>query len=135
MAKFEIADEITSENEGGYTDNPNDSGNWTSGKVGVGQLIGTKYGISAPVLSSTLKRVATLFDMQSLSHEAAKSIRKKLYWDKVKGDEIKSQEMANSIYDSAINMGVGTAIKLAQRAASIDETGIMDQKTLKALNG
>ena len=135
MAKFEIADEITSENEGGYTDNPNDSGNWTGGKIGVGQLIGTKYGISAPVLSSNLKRVATLFDMQSLSHEDAMAIRKKLYWDKVKGNEINNQNIANSIYDSAINMGVGTAIKLAQRAASIDETGIMDQKTLKALNG
>ena len=32
--------------EGGYTDNPKDPGNWTSGKVNQGQLKGTKYGIA-----------------------------------------------------------------------------------------
>lgn len=29
------------------TDDRNDKGNWTGGRVGVGQLKGTKYGISA----------------------------------------------------------------------------------------
>ena len=33
--------------EGGFTNDPNDRGNWTSGKIGVGELKGTKYGISA----------------------------------------------------------------------------------------
>ena len=33
--------------EGGYSSIPEDKGNWTSGKIGVGVLMGTKFGISA----------------------------------------------------------------------------------------
>ena len=32
MASFEIAYNLTAKNEGGYTDNPDDNGNWTGGK-------------------------------------------------------------------------------------------------------
>jgi lysozyme family protein len=33
--------------EGGFTLNPKDSGNWTGGKIGVGELKGSNFGISA----------------------------------------------------------------------------------------
>ncbi|MFH4425265.1 glycosyl hydrolase 108 family protein [Vibrio alginolyticus] len=33
--------------EGGLSLNPKDRGNWTSGIVGVGELKGSKYGVSA----------------------------------------------------------------------------------------
>lgn len=142
MADFHTAHKITAKNEGGYTGNPDDNGNWTGGKKGAGKLIGTNWGISAPVLvetigrldSSKLGRIPTVEDMKNLSRETAEAIYKLRYWDKIKGDQIISQAVANSIYDSAVNMGVGTAIKLAQRAAGIAETGVMDTATLNKLN-
>jgi len=33
--------------EGGFSTDQNDPGNWTSGKVCIGEFKGTKYGISA----------------------------------------------------------------------------------------
>ena len=33
--------------EGGFTNDSRDAGNWTGGKVGVGKLVGTKFGLSA----------------------------------------------------------------------------------------
>lgn len=134
MASFNIARKITDVNEGGYGDDPKDSGNWTSGRIGVGSLIGTKYGISAPILCVYLKRPATVSDMKNLSYETAGLIYKRNYWDKIKGDDINSQDVANSLYDNAVNVGPGTAIKLAQRSLGISETGVMDIQTLNKLN-
>ena len=37
--------------EGPYSDNPLDPGNWTSGKRGIGKLIGS-HGIDAPTAST-----------------------------------------------------------------------------------
>ena len=34
-------------NEGGFDDDARDRGNWTGGRIGVGELKGTKYGVSA----------------------------------------------------------------------------------------
>ncbi|WP_236513543.1 glycosyl hydrolase 108 family protein, partial [Escherichia coli] len=44
---FDQAFKVTIGHEGSFTLNKNDAGNWTGGKVGVGQLKGTKYGIAA----------------------------------------------------------------------------------------
>ncbi|CAB4218294.1 Protein of unknown function DUF847 [uncultured Caudovirales phage] len=134
MAKFEPAHILTSRNEGGYTDVRDDAGNWTGGKVGVGDLIGTNKGISAPVLCAFLGRKATVTDMKNLSDAVASAIYKKNYWDVIRGDELLHQEEANSIYDSAVNMGSSRAIILAQRSLGITETGHMDDLTLAKLN-
>ncbi len=136
MASFEIAYELTKKFEGGskVSMHPEDSGNWTSGKIGVGQLIGSKYGISAPVLCKFLRRNATIADMRDMPEETAMVIYRKDYWNPVHGDELTNQEVANSIYDSAVNMGVTTAILLAQRSLGITESGKMDTYTINKLN-
>lgn len=134
MAKFDIAYKLTSVNEGGYTNNHDDSGNWTGGKVGVGNLIGTNFGISAPVLCEFLRKTATIEDMKIISELTVMTIYRKSYWNVVHGDEIVSQDEANSIYDSAVNMGCGQAVKLAQASLGITETGKMDMSTLNKLN-
>jgi hypothetical protein len=44
---FDRAFEETIGLEGGFSRNPDDNGNWTGGRRGLGELKGTKYGISA----------------------------------------------------------------------------------------
>jgi len=44
---FEESFKVLIGHEGGYSDDRNDPGNWTGGKVGVGELLGTKYGVAA----------------------------------------------------------------------------------------
>lgn len=137
MADFKISNKKTARNEGGYTNVREDGGNWTGGKVGVGQLIGTNLGISAPVLSAYLGRTATVNDMASLTHEVAEKIYIKNYWNPMRGDEILNQEIADSIYDSCVNMGCHAAIELAQKSLGMvgkQITGTMTNDTLKLLN-
>jgi lysozyme family protein len=137
MADFEKAYKRTGIFEGGYTDEEDDNGNWTGGKKGVGLLVGTKYGISAPVLMQYMGKLPTVQNMKNLSLVTVKDIYNKFYWKPIRGNEINNQDTANSIYDMAVNSGVGTAIKLAKRAKKIPENQItskMDDVFIKLLN-
>ncbi len=136
MADFKIAFEKTNGSEGRskVSMHPKDSGNYTGGQIGLGQLIGSKFGVSAPVLSSYLRRTATVEDMKNLSPETAMIIAKKDYWNLIHGDEIVSQEKADMIYDDAYNSGPSTAVNKVQKALNITVTGKMDIFTLNKLN-
>jgi len=134
MAEFKIAYLRTAKAEGGYTGDPDDNGNWTGGKKGVGVLVGTNYGITAPELKAYLGRMPTAQDMKDLSKSTAEKIFKINYWDAFSGDKILNQEKANQIFDMGVNGGVGTAIILAKRALGIPENTVMDQKTIDIIN-
>lgn len=110
--------------EGNYTDNPKDPGNWTSGKAGVGKLSGTKYGISASAYP--------LMDIKSISLDQAKAIYRKDYWDRIQADYL-PPALAFQVFDAAVNHGPTRAAKLLQRAAKVDEDGIIGPKTLGAV--
>ena len=122
MASFEEAQKIVAKIEGGYQNMKNDPGNWTGGKVGVGKLVGTKYGISAPTLKNYLGREITEQDMRNLDYETAKIIYKKNYWDKIRGDQLKNQSIANLIYQTAVHFGVNGALNLIKRATGVNYT-------------
>jgi lysozyme family protein len=53
MSHFDKAMLPLIEHEGGFQNDPDDSGNWTGGKVGVGELKGTKWGICAARTTSS----------------------------------------------------------------------------------
>ncbi len=56
------------------------------------------------------------------------------YWDKIKGDEIKDQRVANSIFDFAVNAGVTTSSVLAQKVVGVKEDGVLGGDSLTAIN-
>lgn len=134
MAEFIIAFKRREPIEGGYTDMPEDNGNWTSNKQGVGELIGTNRGITAWEYKNFLGRTPTVAEMKAMPVEHAMSIFKKNYWDKIRGDEIKDQGIANDLYDTCVNQGLVTGIRQIQEAADLAITGKMDDTTLKNLN-
>ena len=111
MADFILAHKKVIKSEGGYSNNPNDRGNYFDGK-----LIGSNYGISAPVLAEHLGKRPTKDDMINLSPKVVLLIYKKNYWNKIQGDNINNQSVAYLIYDSAVNQGLSytkSAIKEA----------------------
>jgi len=63
-----------------------------------------------------------------------KEVYKKEYWDKIKGDYIKNQHIADEIFIFAVNSGVETAVKTAQKIVGVVPDGIVGPKTLRALN-
>ena len=56
------------------------------------------------------------------------------YWDRIRGDELRSQEIAETIFNFGVNTGVGTAIKLAQVIVKAVPDGGIGPKTVELLN-
>lgn len=130
MASFVNAHRKVALSEMGYTNNPADRGNWVDG-----QLIGTNYGISAPVLKAYLGRTPSVSEMINLSPKIASEIYKNEYWDKVDGDELKNQSVALLLYDGAVNQGVGymrSVVKNALKEQGITYRGIIADDINKA---
>ncbi len=75
-----------------------------------------------------------MVNIRALTEEQAKGIYKTDFWDKVRGDSIQSQAVAENLFDTAVNMGAKTAIRLAQFSLGLNADGILDTESLAALN-
>lgn len=100
--------------EGGLSMDPKDKGNWTGGEVGVGELRGTKYGVSAAQFPT--------LDIVNLTLDQAQGIAKTQYWDPWYGDQVPPM-VALCVFDFAYNAGVHEAIIVLQRALGVEEDG------------
>jgi len=56
------------------------------------------------------------------------------FWDRVRGDEIKEQAIAETIFNFAVNTGIGVASKLAQVIVGVAPDGSIGAKTIERLN-
>lgn len=97
--------------EGGYQAFANDTANYNS----LGQLIGTNHGISAIAYEQYLRRPPSVADVKAITTEIAKAVYKKLFWDKVQGDQLKNDSVAHIVFDSHIGSG-GTGLKQVRKA-------------------
>lgn len=120
---FDKAFELTIGHEGGYTLHRGDPGNWTGGKVGVGVLKGTKYGIAANSYPNE--------DIKNLTLARAKQIYKRDYWDKAKCDSI-PDGLRFHVFDVSVNSGVSRGIKTLQQALGVTVDGIIGPATIAA---
>ena len=109
--------------EGLFTDDPQDRGNWDSGKVGQGQLKGTKYGISAMSYPH--------LDIKNLTLEQAQAIYFEDFWVK-KSIDLLPEAIQYQMFDAGINHGSVNANKMLQRALGVNDDGIIGPVTRKA---
>lgn len=103
----------TLELEGGYVNDPKDSGGET------------KYGISKTAYPNE--------DIANLTLDRAKEIYHRDYWDRCKCDNI-PDALSVAVFDFAVNSGVKTAIKKLQIALGVKADGIIGNQTLGACN-
>lgn len=129
MAQFQTAYDIVRKHEGGYQKMPEDSGNYNSRR----QLVGTNWGINAQVYENYLKRPPTEQDMRDMPRHIALAIFKQLYWDRIKGDEIRDQQVANILFDGHVNHG-RWGIQMMQGVLGLSRDGIVGPMTLSAIN-
>lgn len=129
MANFTTAYNLVADAEGGYQNHPNDTGNYNS----RGQLVGTNWGISAPVYEKYTGRPPSAEDMRNMSAATAKSIYKNAFWDDIRGDEIQNQAVANIFFDGRVNHG-RTGTKIIQKVLGIPQDGKVGRQTLQAIN-
>jgi lysozyme family protein len=111
-------------NEGGFTLNPKDRGNWTTGVVGQGELKGTNWGIAAASYPEV--------DIKNLTKEGAKAIYLKDFWLPL-GLDTAPSGVRFQIFDSAVNHGIKRAVKLSQAALGLVVDGVIGPKTFTAI--
>lgn len=133
MAEIKLALPITRKHEGGYVCDPDDPGGETY--VGVARKynpnwIGWKY---IDQMKSDANFPKCLDDHKELQ-QAINDLYKSKYWDRVKCDQIENQEIANKVFDIAVNMGPGTSAKLLQTTLGVTVDGKIGNQTLTALN-
>lgn len=147
MAKFEIAEAITGRNEGLYANNTADKGGETyagiarnfwpkwEGWTTIDEIKRTK-GKTAAVINANAKSNTLLTRQISDFYKAN-------FWDVIRLDFIKDQQIANTVYDFAVNSGVARAAKYLQMAFNaVDEStkddikvdGQVGSKTISAVN-
>jgi len=123
------------EHEGGYVDHPNDPGG------------ATKYGMSLRYLRRRGDLLGDfdgdgdvdVHDIRAMTEPQAKHAYEIGFWGPNRLNSVKSQLLANKIFDMAVNMGSKQAWRLAQRAATrhgqeLVDDGIVGRKTLAAMN-
>lgn len=109
--------------EGGYTDDKRDPGNWTGGKVGLGKLKGTKYGVAAASFPN--------LDIKSLTIRDVEPIYEAKYWREISGDGLPiGIDLAT--FDFGVNSGVGRAAKYLQAVLGVKADGKIGGQTLRA---
>jgi lysozyme family protein len=59
---------------------------------------------------------------------------KTTFWNRIRGDDIKEQAIAETIFNFAVNTGVGVAAKLAQVIVGVTPDGAIGAKTVERLN-
>jgi lysozyme family protein len=109
--------------EGGFTANPADPGNWTGGACGSGRCVGTKYGISAAAYPT--------LDIAALTLDDAQTIYRRDYWDKMQGDNL-PPALALLVFDAAVNSGVSRAVRWLQSAIGVKADGVLGAVSLAA---
>lgn len=109
---FDAAFEALLGHEGGYVNNRHDPGKET------------KYGISRASYPGE--------DILGMTLERAKTIYARDYWGPA-GCDAMPEGARLQVFDTAVNSGVKTAIKMTQRAVQVDDDGILGPRTLQAL--
>ena len=123
--RFDLSFDRVVGHEGGLSLDRNDRGNWTSGKIGVGSLNGTKYGVSAMAYPS--------YDIRNLTLQDAKDIYRRDYWNKLRCDDLPIG-IDYLTFDSGVNHGNSRAAKFLQTAVGASADGIIGEKTVAKVN-
>lgn len=116
---FNVCFKILIEKEGGYSDDPSDSGGRT------------KYGISQASYPNV--------NIIKLTLEEAKNIYFKDFWLAYKCEQIKDESLVSLYFNSCVNMGGRQSVKLLQKALNyfspnVKIDGTIGQQTIFAIS-
>ena len=125
MADFRKFAPLLLESEGGFVNAPDARGGATNRGITLNTYEGwcRNHGYPRP----------TVDRLKEMDLETWERIAKELYWDKVGGDDIRDQRVANIFCDWAFNSGTGIITRV-QVLVGVKADGIVGKKTISAIN-
>lgn len=124
MADFEKAIPLILKHEGGYVDHIADPGGATNRGIIFSIFCNYAEEFGLPKTKEGLKQ---LHEIQ------AKAIYRKQFWDKMQGDKINDQQVAEIIFDGFVNMGKN-GLKIAQKEAGVTIDGNIGPQSIQMIN-
>jgi lysozyme family protein len=118
--------------EGGYQCSWADPGNWTGGRMQIGELVGTNMGISAPVLAHWRHNATlTRLDMHNLGLPEATAIAGALF-----GNPLQVEALPPGLDLMAFELAWGSGLQFGgealQQAVGADPDGFVGPATIAA---
>lgn len=130
MANFKQAYELTAINEGGYANVLGDRGGETY--KGIARNMHPNWrGWAIVDKHKPLKHNVYIKSIEL--DNLVESFYKLNFWDKVKGDLIQDQKVANFLYDYYVHSG-NRASKQVQKLVSVNIDGVIGAKSIEAIN-
>gem|GEM_PF-1335178 len=123
MSNFDLAYQFVVKAEGGYSNYKNDRG----GETNYGITHNTfKKAKELGIISDSIKSV------KDITQDDAQKIYKEMYWDTINGDALPT-DLAIALFDTAVNMGDKTSVKMLQKILGVTQDGIIGPQTLAAI--
>lgn len=130
MTDFDKIHEFVAKWEGGYVDDPSDRGGTTNYGISLAFLKGL------PIEDADINHdgIVDKRDIKALTKAQAKELLRHYFWQNMRLDTLSliKPRLAAACYNFAMNMGMGTARKLAQAAVGTTADGAWGPKTWKA---
>ena len=124
MADFDKEFEKVVLAEGGYCDDPDDTGGETY--VGISRKYNPNWS-GWPIIDAEkkngLKNITARLKKNKELNNKLKLVYKQKYWDVLDLDDIPSQKIAHQLFDTCVNCGKATAIRIAQQVIGMTITG------------
>lgn len=115
-----LADLLSPDREGGYSNHPDDPG-------GI-----TNHGVTKAVWEAWVGHPVAEKTMRALTHADVAPLYRRKYWDRINGDALPSG-IDYACFDAAVNSGPGRAVKWLQGCVGVDMDGALGPKTLAAV--
>lgn len=106
MSDFNSAFQYVLINEGGFSNDPDDSGG------------ATNFGITHDDLAKFLGHGVSTSDVRDMSQDTAQAIYEAFYWSPLHLDNVNDNGMATCIFDTGVNRGISVGAKYAQRVCN-----------------
>jgi lysozyme family protein len=125
IGNFARCIDFTLREEGGFSDDRLDPGNWTGGAVGCGVFGGTNFGISAASYPT--------LNLRALTSTGASTIYQRDYWTPLKCDSFKAG-VDLVMMDFSVNAGLHRSAVWLQDVVHTDQDGKIGPATIAAAN-
>ncbi|NMC42891.1 MAG: hypothetical protein GYA46_03150, partial [candidate division Zixibacteria bacterium] len=122
MADFARAFRKTIRFEGGYVNDPDDPGGETYRGIARRHHPGWE-GWTVIDAAKNSPDFPGCLDHRKALQEAVRLFYRQQYWDRIRGNSIASQEVADEVFEAGVNLGVTRAVTFLQTALNVLNRG------------